>query len=410
MKRYLALWLVITTLLIGAVAAMNVAVDPYRLYRDDVGITKPRAGPNGAVTKTYAVQRIAPGALVLGNSRAEIGFDPRHPAWPSSARPVYNLALPGTGVGTSLQSLRRVLDAPGPRVGLVVLGLDVQDYLVEGPAPPPTQAREAGAARAPLLDPLLLSRMRDYGRATFTVDALTDSLATLAARRDPDAADLDDLGFNPMRDYVRLVAEEGHWRLFHQKDLENSRAWLRRPAALRHADGSEGGPLATLRRIVALCRQHGVELRLAIYPYHAHQLEIIDATGHWAVFEDWKRALATLASATDVPLWDFAGYDDFTTEPVPARGDRKTAMRWYWEGGHFKKELGDRVLQAVLGGHDTGFGERLSTDNVEARIAAVRAQRAAYRASPRNDAQQIRELVAGLRPNTGAALAPPPSR
>ena len=397
MKRYLALWLVITTLAIGVVAAVNVAVDPYRLYRDDVGVSKPRAGPNGAVTKTYAVRRVAPRALILGNSRAEIGFDPRHPAWPTSARPVYNFALPGTGAGTSLRSLLQALDAPGADIRFVVLGLDVQDYLVDGTTSRPPQAHEAAPTTAPLLDARLVGRLRDYGQATFTVDALMDSLSTLAARRDPDAADLDDLGFNPMRDYVRLVAEEGHWRLFHQKDLENARAWLRRPAALRHADGSEGDPLATLRRLIAVCRQRGIDLRLAIYPYHAHQLEIIDATGHWAVFEDWKRAVAAIAHATDVPLWDFAGYDALTTELVPPRGDRRTAMQWYWEGGHFKKQLGDLVLQQVLTGQATGFGARVRAGDVETRLAAVRAQRDAYRASPRSDAQQIRALVEGLR-------------
>lgn len=412
MKRYLVLWLTATALLIAAAAALNVAVDPYRLWRDDAGTAKPKAGPNSVVGKAYAVARAAPGALILGNSRAEVGFDPQHAAWPASARPVYNLALPGTGVGTSLDYLRHALAAPRARVRTVVLGLDVQDYLVDAKAPVAAEypdTRLIGAASAP--GARELRRLRDYGQATLTVGALLDSVATLAARGDAHAADLDAQGFNPMRDYVKAAADEGYRKLFDQKNLANSRAWLRRPAALDRAEGREGAPLADLRQIIALCDERGVDLRLAIYPYHAHLLEIVDATGHWEAFEQWKRRVAAIAAETGVPLWDFAGYDERTGEDVPARGDRRTAMRWYWEAGHFKKELGDLVLARVLGDGGDGapadeFGVRLTPADVEARIAAVRAQRDAWRAGHAADRAYIAALVAELRakrPVAGAA-------
>lgn len=404
MKRYLALLLTVTALLIAAAAALNVAVDPYRLWRDGAGTARPKAGPNSVVAKAWSVRRVAPGALILGNSRAEVGFDPRHAAWPATAQPVYNLALPGTGVRTSLDYLRHALAAPGARVTTVVLGLDVMDYLVDAkpaPAAEVPDARLLGAATPAAHE---LRRLRDYGQATLTVGALLDSVATLAARGDAQAADLDAQGFNPMRDYVKAAADEGYRKLFDQKNRANTRAWLRRPAALDYADGREGAPLADLRRIIALCRERGVELRLAIYPYHAHLLEIVDATGHWDAFEQWKRRMAAIASEAGVLLWDFAGYDAWTGEDVPARGDRRTAMRWYWEAGHFKKELGDLVLARVLsdGGAGGGaatdaFGARLAPADVEARIAAVRAQRDAWRAAHALDVGYIAALIAELR-------------
>lgn len=405
MKRYLALWLTLVVVLIAAAAALNIVVDPYRLWRDDAGTAKPKAGPNSVVAKAWGVQRAAPRALILGNSRAEVGFDPALAAWPERSRPVYNLALPGTGVRTSLDYLRHALAAPGARIGTVVLGLDVMDYLVDAKASEAStevpDARLLGATSPAAHE---LRRARDYGQATLTVGALLDSFATLAARRDPHAADLDAQGFNPMRDYVKIAADEGYWKLFDQKNRANSRAWLRRPMALDLADGREGEPLADLRRIIALCRERGIDLRLAIYPYHAHLLEIVDATSHWEAFEQWKRRVAAIAAETGVPLWDFAGYDAWTGEDVPARGDRMTAMRWYWEAGHFKKELGDLVLARVLsdGGAGGGaaadaFGARLTPADVEARIAAVRAQRDAWRAAHAADVGYIAVLVTELR-------------
>lgn len=405
MKRYLALWLTLVVVLIAAAAALNIVVDPYRLWRDDAGTAKPKAGPNSVVAKAWGVQRAAPRALILGNSRAEVGFDPALAAWPERARPAYNLALPGTGVRTSLDYLRHALAAPGARVTTVVLGLDVMDYLVDAKATPAAEMPDARLLGAGTPAAHELRRLRDYGQATLTVGALLDSIATLAARRDPHAADLDAQGFNPMRDYVKIAADEGYWKLFHQKNQANSRAWLRRPMALDHDDGREGAPLADLRRIIALCRERGIDLRLVIYPYHAHLLEIVDATGHWGAFEQWKRRVAAIAAETGVPLWDFAGYDAWTGEAVPARGDRRTAMRWYWEAGHFKKELGDLVLARVLsdggdggdGGGTEAFGARLTPADVEARIAAVRAQRDAWRAAHATDVGYIAAIVAEVR-------------
>jgi hypothetical protein len=78
-----------------------------------------------------------------------------------------------------------------------------------------------------------------------------------------------------------------------------------------------------------------------------------------------------------VPLWDFSDYSEWTTEPVPASGDRKTPTRWYWEPTHFKKALGALMVRRMFDHDPTPFGVLLTPDNVAARNAAVRAQRQA---------------------------------
>lgn len=416
MKRYLATSLALCALLMLLAATLVVAVDPYRLYHGAAepgwAPVKPKAGPNGAMSKAYHVLRARPGGLILGNSRAEVGFDPAHPAWPDDARPIYNLALPGTGVRSSHDYLLHVLTerqqtAPDRPLRTVLLGLDLMDYLVEAQAPAvqggegstdPAAARLHGAS-SPALGGRTLRQLRDYAQSTLTMGALFDALQTLAAQRDPYAADLDAQGFNPMRDYIKIAADEGYWRLFRQKDLANSRSFARRPTALIHADGREGAPLRELRKILALCRERGIDLRLVIYPYHAHLLEIIAATGHWPTFEQWKRQLVRLVDEEGrgtVALWDFSGFDSHTAEAVPPPGDRRTTMRWYWEAGHFKRELGDQVLARVFGeaAAEPGFGVRLDAGNVEAHIVGLQAQREAYRAAHPADVRDIAEIVA----------------
>ncbi|KAF0102839.1 MAG: hypothetical protein FD187_798 [bacterium] len=84
-------------------------------------------------------------------------------------------------------------------------------------------------------------------------------------------------------------------------------------------------------------------------------------------------------------------------EPVPLRGDRATEMRWYWEAGHFKRELGDRILEEVLSGERgrTGFGVRLDARNIEAGSAAMHEGYAGYRRHFPTDVSQLEHLATG---------------
>jgi len=133
--------------------------------------------------------------------------------------------------------------------------------------------------------------------------------------------------------------------------------------------------------MLRLARESNADVRLVIYPYHLLLMLQIDEAGLWPLLERWKMDLTTIAEearreGTRVAVWDFACPDDLTAEPIPADGDRRTSMRWYWEAGHFKKELGDRVLSKVLG--DSGldasmdFGVELDSENVGDRIQSCR--------------------------------------
>jgi len=84
MQRYLSFWLALTGCLILLVGLCNLVVDPYGLFRfvDKPGFNsiKPKSGVHGSMVKAYQVLRIQPRGLILGNSRAEVGFDPTNAA------------------------------------------------------------------------------------------------------------------------------------------------------------------------------------------------------------------------------------------------------------------------------------------------------------------------------------------
>lgn len=408
MQRYLSFWLALTGCLLLVVGVFNFFVDPYGLFRvvDQSGFNriKPKAGAQGETMKAYQVLRVQPQGLILGNSRAEVGFDPMHPGW--AARPVYNLALPGTGTRTSLQYLRHVLangqDGRVNKPEVVVWGLDFMDFLIDSHAPlrPYQSANPRLLSQSGGYTGRVVQQMRDYADATLTLSALQDSILTLSSQTDPYSGDLTSLGFNPMRDYLKITADEGYWAVFRQKNLENTKALLRHPGGILDAGGHSSPALADLRAVIRLCRQNNMDLHLVIYPYHADLLEIIRITGHGSAFEAWKRALV-IASETSVrgdkpiPLWDFSRFHEITGEAVPAKGDRQTKMRWYWEAGHFKSELGELVLNRVLNQPESlpGFGVRLNSGNVEEQIALDRVQENAYRLSHLQDVTALEQIA-----------------
>jgi len=406
MKRYLRAWLLVAGLLMVLVALFNIWVDPHDLSgRERVpGLNgvKPRAA---ALTKAHQILNAQPRTLILGNSRAEVGLNPRDAAWPAAAQPVYNLALPGRGIEATILYLEHALAAArqhGTRPGLIVWGLDFVDFLADPVQRPVEWSFEKDGSYLQATPRLAwqeaFQRGRDIAKASLTLGGTIDSVQTVLFQGDPFAADLDRNGFNPMRDYVKLARDEGYHALFAQKDASNMRSYFSRPRDLTDAQGRPALGFEQLSKVLRLCREQGIEVRLLLYPYHAHFLEIIRMTGHWEAYERWKQQLVTLVESNEpgVRLYDFGGYSEFTTEAIPAAGDRRSTVRWYWEAGHFKSELGHEVLARIFDArrHNDRFGIELTRATLDDRLAQQRELGQAYRQQRRDELGPLRQLAA----------------
>lgn len=406
---FLRLTLVVAVALIGAVAGVNYAVDPYGIYSGAVprrfSAVKPQAQEHDVLVKSHAIERIRPNALLLGNSRTEVGLDPEHPAFPVSARPVYNAGLEGSRPSTALRYLRHGLASGSPQ--LVILGVDFLDFLVD--PDPATLAEEwrneVQERERPVLD--RGQRRQDLMDTLFSLDALVASAKTMAAQSNPYAADMTRHGLVTMREYVAISRRVGYAALFQQKDREYADALAGRPRAIFAHGQRTSPPFDTLTQLIAMTRAHQARLILVIYPYHAHVLELFDGAGLWPAFEEWKRELVALLARDAkaypdrerIALWDFSGYNAFTTEPVPARDDRVSQMQWYRDPGHFNKALGDRLLATVLAapqadGGSPAFGVRLDGRNIEGHLARIASDRDHYRRQHADVKEHLLRLVA----------------
>jgi len=75
-----------------------------------------------------------------------------------------------------------------------------------------------------------------------------------------------------------------------------------------------------------------------------------------------------------------------------------SSMEWYWESSHYKKELGDRVLDLIFSHVEPGrvvaedFGVKISSDNIEQHLAKIRRDREHWRTTHPSDVAETEAL------------------
>ena len=380
-------------LLAVVTAVFTVLVDPYRMFGTPTvrGWTelKPRAAEQMGIAKTYQLERIAPKMLLLGNSRTEIGLDPTSSQFPDEQRPVFNAAYAGRDVCTSLLMLRDAMAVRIPE--RIILGVDFQDFLLVARAfsqPVSGQMPQKSDAERRLLVDDAGHRnpqrewqvWKDRLAATLTIDALLDSVRTLWDQNPARSSTMTALGFNPMRNYQEFVDREGYYGLFSSKRT----AYRRQYAAYTPPDFAHPSPIIARRdrclsELATLATENRIPLTLYIHPYHADYLDMLGDLRLWESFEDWKRHLVRQVTelqrgSAEITIFDFSGYNEFTTEAVPYPGDTKSEMRWYWEPGHYKSALGEHILERIVHGR-TDFGRILTEANIESVLAEIREER-----------------------------------
>ena len=365
-------WFFVTTLASVLLAgAFNVIVDPLNIFGTPrlrgFNLVKPHLDHHRELTRWRQAQRQCPTAVILGNSRAEIGFDPEHPAFAQRGLNAVNQAVPGTDAVTAYRQLRW-LQSIACMPKLVVLGVEFFDFL--GNAPPRDLATLA-AAPPPGLDAAVLAEV------VFSLTSLGDAMATVALQHASYPATLTERGFNPLRNYLAEVAKSGHQALFRQRAVENAKMWARKPRQIHPAGAAQSEDAQAVQAILGMAQASGSQVHLVIYPYHAQMRLMMAQMGLSELFNDWKRDLVLVAGQAAarpgarsgaVSVWDFSGLSPYTQEPIPAAADRLTALQYFWEAGHFKKALGDQVLSTLLGA-PTGLGMRLDAQNLPAWLA-----------------------------------------
>jgi hypothetical protein len=129
--------------------------------------------------------------------------------------------------------------------------------------------------------------------------------------------------------------------------------------------------LNSFKKIIEICRKKKISVRVFFSPVHAAQLEAIYTAGLWSDFEDWKRQVVAIT-----PAWDFSDYSNITTEPI------SDDMENFVDSVHYDEQIGALILNRLYNYHKervpSNFGPLITSTNIEAHLAEIRAERQAW--------------------------------
>jgi hypothetical protein len=344
MRRYITQLFIITVILALSVAGFARLIDPYGYWGGPTvsglnGI-KPFTSQHAVPVKHQQYLRVQPRTLLVGNSRTEVGMDPESRTWPQAMQPVYNFGLSGAYIGTSVDAAIQASEAHRPDT--IIVGVDFLDFRV-------SQADWQAAWQEPkgLIAPYQTPLSEEISML-FSLDAATQSVATIGEQHKAFPAFTTGQGFNGLNNYNDIVSVEGHAAIFAQRNAEYRTRFLTQKRKLVWPGQGDNAGWIALDRLATYCAARKIKLILYTYPYHTELLQIMDETGLGKERDQWREQLRTYAAHKRVPLSDFIVRDARTAEPVPAKGDTKTHMRYYWEAGHFKAALGDELISAMV--------------------------------------------------------------
>lgn len=399
---FLVGFLVALALGIAVIVVTNLIIDPFARYDllsiPGLNALRTQAGTDPHLSKPAIVCRDRPEAVVIGTSRVALAIDPVHPGWGPVAGHVYNFGIPGMGLEEAALTLRHAFFA-SRRLRVAVIGLDFMMFNANREVLAPQTEKIAFDPQRLVLsetNSCFGSFFHDFdswvGARGFVQSVLTVLQQVPETDRDnPKNASilLSLYRRDGLLDNVRVFKDQartaGYRVLFGpggQVRYYVSVVWL--PPPDRNYCFSRDGlnTFETFKDVIRFARQTGIDLRLFIDPVHAHMLLALRYAGLWPLYEEWKRRLVQILAEESresgkpaFPLWDFSGFNAVTTETVPPAGDLKTAVKWFWEPAHYKKETGDLILDKVLDYKSwarvpSDFGIQLTLENVESVLTA----------------------------------------
>jgi hypothetical protein len=426
-RRYviaMGLWVL---LLSSSIPAMNIAMDPLG-YARVVGWRAASPTPQqlrfAAVgawpvphgtreAKILNVAYYAPDSVIFGSSTVwsyvDAGYAPLRKA---DGRSAFNFGLPGISAREMLAAFEHLVALHPPK--LAIVGLEFYMFSAD-------KATSPGFFDLPLAQrpSFRFDQWRFVARRLLSADYTQESAVMLFkplgqwlgswlgrpvyAAGQPEAA----AEHTPRSDFLKLMS-----------DTDRIMVTALYPAPgrpFRFVDDEGWSSMDAIRRMVAVARAHGIDLRFYISPNHARTFETIRLMGWWPEYEAWERELTeilaedarTHAGQSPIPLWDFCCYNSVTADPLLSAPTATNGFRYFADSVHFKTEVGYMFMDRILGVDTRGqvpddFGVMLTAANIDAHLSSINRGHEAYIAA---HGEEVREIAAGLQ--SSGRLRPP---
>lgn len=368
-------------ILLSLIMILVWVVDPFDIFNSPkishFNENKPKVGRHSRVHKACVLQESKPKIIFMGSSRTEYGIDPDNRNFGTER--VYNCAI-SAGVPVEYEYYADLAMKNG--VEHIIIGTDLFAFYSK-------DLLHAGFDTEVFNGPIPL-------RYFLSMDAFQSALKTIGSSK---STSFLKTGQADSRVLQEELDDVGSYR---QSFLNNEKHYV---------SGNYGGGFSKTKaehweafeRILDKAHRRNVKVTLFISPSHARQWEALSLAQGEEIFEEFKRKLVSVNEKTALrnkkhpfELWDFTGYGILTAENVPV--DSSGTMKWYWDSSHYKKELGDIVLDRMFEGNFSGgekypdFGVKLTEKTVEDHLKRLRADRAAWQKSHPEDVAEIKAL------------------
>ena len=379
----------------------NLTVDPYGIYNlvviEGFNDVKP---PNNQqrMVKTLQLRKLRPKGIILGSSRTDFGLDPEHVAWKFDSRPVYNLSMAFI-LTAEIYKLLKYANSLN-HLNEVIIGLDFFAYNIYQTDPIPNDFLDLASITKDG-DTKISSLAKEFQNTLFSFTAIEKSFKTIAYKgkqsRSLYGQQL------PIDERGPEVLSNLFFSQLHYKGM-----WFPKPNSkfCLYNENKESKKFEQLGKIINFSIRNNIELKMFINPVHADLLEMIRFMDLWPLYENWKRGLVNLIATinkqkskeTSISLWDFGDYNSITTEKIPLSTDIGKTMQGYIEVNHYKKSVGDVILDKLLTHPNTqkitnkDFGHPINTQNIEKHLNNIKGNQVQYQNENREYLEGVRVL------------------
>lgn len=359
--------------ILGVIGVLNVLGDPFDYFRPQLDGTIDPYKKRSA-TRYARANVVANGewdVIFCGASRTEIGFDPEHPAF--DGQKVYNFGLAGAKFTEIWFASKYAIECnPSLRTLFVEMHPSYFNYqplsgrfLTSrfGPHPQPVNYG-IGQLLGSLATERSVSALSKWSQGKHS-EVYTSLGLRVRAIRPPDAIPWDWFEAEMSTGRRQRAAQ----RMAHQAYLDDPNApWL------------DLSTLDVFPQLLDLAQNQGTQIKVVISPSHETWLAQLIDEGHYSQVNDLKRRFAKFVGEArpladgraSLVVYDFLVDDEFNAEPIPRVEGQDT--RWHWEGGHFRVELGNRMLELIASDSEpaTGtFGAQLTPETIDAHLVCV---------------------------------------
>ncbi|MGE4267737.1 MAG: hypothetical protein AB7F25_09890 [Deferribacterales bacterium] len=331
--------------------------DPYSFYKIGSRDWDKFSELNIRYIKFKQIESIKPSCLILGTSRAAEGYDPENCYFDNNT---YNSAV---SAGTVYEMLQYTNSALKQRnLKKVLFSLDYGSFN---------------------------AKFQIYEKNFYYYDLLPTTIYTFLVRSEIMKDGIKKIS-KSQRDKLILYTGSGEttptnfnkYLHYHNIDIFLEKLpimYLERPIDYRYGD-TKRNSFEDFMKILDVCYKNNVEVTLVFNPSHVMQWEAIAYNAGYGSWLKWKKDVvgAVYKSAEEhrakpFTITDFAVYNSITTEKI------SNEMEYYYDTSHFKRFVGDMVLQRLKSGVvNDGFGIELNPQMIDGYLEKMKHDRVAF--------------------------------